>query len=81
MKRWERIIRSNFNHLEKDTLEAVIGMFEVGLQNGHVLSLDKDYILKFCDDFCRYANLPKRAYTAREAKLSTNDAITIFDTF
>ena len=81
MKRWERIIRNNFNHLEKETLEAVIAVFEVGLENGHVLSLDKDYILRFCDDFCRYANLPKRAYTAREVKLSTNDAITIFDTF
>ena len=81
MKRWERIIRNNFNHLEKETLEAVIGTFEVGLENGHVLSLDKDYILRFCDDFCRYANLPKRAYTAREVKLSTNDAITIFGTF
>ena len=29
MKRWERIIRSNFNHLDKETLEAVTGMFEV----------------------------------------------------
>ena len=66
MKRWERIIRSNFNHLEKDTLEAVIGVFEVGLENGHVLSLDKDYILKFCDDFCKYANLPKRTHSKQK---------------
>lgn len=81
MKQWECIIRDNFNHLDKENLEAVIAVFEAGLQNGHVLSLDKDYILRFCDDFCRYANLPKRAYTAREVKLSTNDAITIFNTF
>ena len=66
MKRWERIIRSNFNHLEKDTLEAVIGMFEVGLKNGHVLSLDKDYILKFCDDFCKYANLPQSTHSKQD---------------
>lgn len=63
MKRWERIIRNNFKHLEKEALEAVIGIFEVGLQNGHVLSLDKDYILRFCDDFCRYANLPQRKHS------------------
>ena len=68
MKRWERIIRNNFNHLEKDTLEAVIGVFEVGLENGHVLSLDKDYILSFCDDFCKYANLPKRTCIASKTK-------------
>ena len=75
MKRWERIIRNNFNHLEKDTLEAVIGVFEVGLENGHVLSLDKDYILSFCDDFCRYANLPKRPCIESKAKISTNGGI------
>lgn len=65
MKRWERIIQNNFNHLDKETLEAVIGMFEVGLQNGHVLSLDKDYILKFCDDFCKYTNLPQRTHSKK----------------
>ena len=51
----KRNARSSYRH--------VIGMFEVGLQNGHVLSLDKDYILKFCDDFCKYANLPQRTHS------------------
>lgn len=63
MTKWERIIRNNFNHLDKDTLEAIVGMFGVSLQEGYVLSLDKDYILKFCDDFCKYANLPQRVST------------------
>ncbi len=59
MEKWERIIRNNFKHLDKVSLDAVVAIFAMGIEERSVYSLDKDYILEYCDKFCKYAGLPK----------------------
>ena len=60
MKRWESIIRNNYKHLDNDTIEAIVGIFEISLEQGYAIRADKEYVLKYCDDFCRSASLPPR---------------------
>lgn len=60
MKRWESIIRNNYKHLENDTIEAILGMFGISLEQGYAIRTDKEYVLKYCDNFCKYADLPPR---------------------
>lgn len=63
MKRWESIIRNNYKHLDSNTIESIIVMFEISLEQGYIVGTDKEYVLKCCDNFCRNADLPPRAFT------------------
>lgn len=60
MKRWESIIRNNYKHLDSNTIESIIVIFEISLEQGYIVGTDKEYVLKYCDNFCRNADLPPR---------------------